>query len=76
MGDVKPTGLEGVLEESGFAKRVREALEKGQRDDSLLSGRDYNERYWRSAKAALGNLERQLDVVTRERDALRAVLDD
>jgi hypothetical protein len=56
--------------------RIRQALEHGQADDKVLSGRDYNERYWRSAKAALGRIARQVEVTARELEAFRVVLDE
>jgi hypothetical protein len=55
-------------------KRIETALQLGQDHDQLLGGRDYDERYWRSAKTALSLIARQLDQVTRERDAFSAVL--
>lgn len=55
--------------------RVRVALERGQRDDRLLGGRGYDDRYWRSAKAALTKIGRELDKAASERDALKAVID-
>jgi hypothetical protein len=55
--------------------RVRVALERGQRDDRLLGGRGYDDHYWRSAKAALTNIGRELDKAASERDALLAVID-
>ncbi len=61
--------------DSAHFVRVRDALRHGQNDDQLLSGRFYNERYWRSAKASLSVIARELDAVTRERDALQAVVE-
>ena len=53
-------------------ERVRAALVKGEDNDRLLDGRDFDRRYWINAKAALGRVERRLDVAERERAALAA----
>lgn len=44
-------------------------------DDELLAGRDYDDRYWRSAKAALGRIHRELEVTSGQLAAFRAVLE-
>ena len=50
--------------------RIRAALAKGEDNNRLLDGRDFDHRYWINAKAALGRIERRLSVAERERDAL------
>lgn len=64
-----------TVRETADFERVLQAINRGQDDDSCLSGRYYNERYWRNAKAALSRIALQLDRVTGERDALKAVID-
>jgi hypothetical protein len=68
------TAATSVRQTADF-ERVLQAINRGQDDDSCLSGRHYNERYWRSAKAALGRIALQLDRAASERDALKAVFD-
>lgn len=62
------------MRDKDFA-RVRRALKHGQMDDELLAGRDYDDRYWRSAKAALGRIHRELEVTSGQLAAFRAVLE-
>jgi hypothetical protein len=54
-------------------ERIRDALVRGERDCILLDGRNFDRQYWINAKAALGRIERQLQVAEGERDALREV---
>ncbi len=57
-------------------ERIRDALVKGEDNDRLLDGHDFDHRYWINAKAALGRIERKLEVAERERDALRHSYDE
>ena len=53
---------------------VLKALCRGEDDARLLDGRDFDARYWRNARRQLSVLRRELVVLERERDALRAVI--
>ncbi len=57
-------------------ERIRAALVKGEDNDRLLDGRDFDHRYWINAKAAIGRIERRLFVAEDERDALKEVYRD
>lgn len=56
-------------------ERVRAALVRGEANDRLLDGRDFDHRYWINAKAALGRIERRLRVAEGACEALRAVVE-
>ncbi len=56
-------------------ERIRAALVKGEDNDRLLDGCNFDHRYWINAKAALGRIERELTTTAGERDALRGVID-
>lgn len=55
-------------------QRIREALDRGERDAQLLDGRGFDRRYWTTARQAVGILIRRLEVSERERAALVAYL--
>ena len=63
------------VRQSADFERVLQAINRGQDDDQCLSGRHYDERRWRNAKAALSRIALRLDRAESERDALKAVID-
>jgi hypothetical protein len=63
-------------EEMSDLERIRAALAKGERNDRFLDGRYFDRRYWINAKAALGRIERRVQVSEGERDALLAVVNE
>lgn len=58
-----------------LAKTVRERLQKGERDDELMAGRDYSFTPWRRAYMALDAIVARVAGLEAREAALREVVD-